>query len=70
VSNTIQTSITPAEAARRRAIVEGIRHSTDLEGGRSSDQVHAVQDGWARGEITLDELDAMVLELHPTLAQQ
>lgn len=70
MSDSIQATITAAEAARRRAIVEDARHSTALEGGRSTDEVHAIQDRWASGEITLDELDALVLELHPTLAPQ
>lgn len=65
---TKQTTITAAEVERRRAIVADVRHSTALEGGGSSAAVHAIQDRWVAGEITLDELDAMVLELHPTTA--
>lgn len=30
--------------------------------------VHAIQDRWIAGEITLADLDALVLELHPTTA--
>ncbi|WP_421076966.1 antitoxin VbhA family protein [Microbacterium sp. IO18] len=68
MSDSIQTTITSAEAARRRAIVEDARHSSALEGGRSSDQVHAAQDRWVAGEISYGELGDMVRELHPTTA--
>lgn len=65
---TKQTTITPAEVERRRVIVADVRRSTAIESGGSSAEVHAIQDRWVTGEITLDDLDAMVLELHPTTA--
>ncbi|MDJ0315769.1 antitoxin VbhA family protein [Arthrobacter antibioticus] len=40
-----------------------IRHSTEMEGGRSSDQARAVQDRWARGEIDADEMVELTKEL-------
>ena len=70
MSEPVRVPVSPAEVARRRAILDDVRHSTDLEGGRSSDEVHAAQDRWAAGEITYDELGAIVLELHPTSAPQ
>lgn len=68
MSDSIQATITSAEAARRRAIVDDARHSSALEGGRSSDAAHAAQDRWVAGEITYDELGDLVRELHPTTA--
>ena len=70
MSEPVRVPITPAESARRRATLDAVRHSSALEGGRSSDDVHAAQDRWAAGEITLDELDVIVLKLHPTSAPQ
>jgi hypothetical protein len=70
VTGPANAPISSAEVARRRAILDDVRHSTALEGGRSSDEVHAAQDRWAAGEITYDELGAIVLRLHPTSAPQ
>lgn len=39
-----------AEDARR------IRHSTEMEGGRTSDEARAIQDMYVRGEIDEEEL--------------
>jgi Antitoxin VbhA len=54
----IRTTITAAEQARRLEAVRQIRHSTQMEGGRSSDEARADQDAYARGEISSDELIA------------
>lgn len=53
-------SITEAEKARRRAIVERTDHSLRLE-GQERDEISArAADLWINGEITMDEKDAMV----------
>ncbi|MFI5736164.1 antitoxin VbhA family protein [Kribbella sp. NPDC051587] len=53
----IQTDgrISDAETAQRAAAVESVRHSTELEHGRSTDAGRALQDAWAAGELTLDQ---------------
>ncbi|WP_454778713.1 antitoxin VbhA family protein [Georgenia muralis] len=48
--------ISPEEQARREQYVAEVRHSTEMEGGRSDDASRDLQDRWARGEITLEEL--------------
>lgn len=53
-----KTTITAAEQARRGEAVRQIRHSTEMEGGRSSDEARATQDAYVRGEISIDELIA------------
>lgn len=70
MSNTVQTTITPAEAQQRRAIIADARHSTELEGGRSSDEARAIQDRWAAGNITLEEYGAQIAALRPSLADR
>ena len=52
------SSISAAELALRQRAVDDVRHSSAMEGLRSSEAAHADQDAYARGEITLDELDA------------
>lgn len=47
--------ITAKEQARRRAIVEEARHSSEMEGGRSSEVDRALQEAYVRGELTLDQ---------------
>lgn len=47
--------ISAAEQARRQEALRQIRHSTEMEGGRTSDAERAEQDRWARGEITIEE---------------
>lgn len=42
--------------------VEQVRHSTEMDGGRTSDQVRAMQDRRVRGEISGDELVQLTLE--------
>ena len=51
-----RTTITKAEQAERAEAVRQIRHSTEMEGGRSSDEDRVDQDAYVRGEITLEEL--------------
>lgn len=63
-------TITPAEAVRRRLVVDESRHSTELEGGRSSDEARAIQDRWADGEISLEEYGAQVAALRPSRADR
>jgi hypothetical protein len=53
-----KTTITAAEQARRLEAVRQIRHSSELEGGRSSDEARDDQDAYVRGEISIDELIA------------
>ncbi len=60
------SNLSPEERAERHQILFEIRASSALEGGRSSDEAHALQDRWADGEITLDELHELIDELHPT----
>lgn len=42
----------------RRAAVERARHSTEMEGGISDAAARAIQDRWARGEISDRQLIA------------
>jgi|BarGraIncu00222A_1022003.scaffolds.fasta_scaffold125479_1 Antitoxin VbhA len=48
--------MTAAEQARRLEAVRHIRHSTEMEGGWSSDEARADQDVYVCGEISIDEL--------------
>lgn len=56
--------LTPEEIEERRWHVRQIRHSTELEGGRSNDAARAIQDRWVRGEIDDDEWVWLTQELH------
>ena len=47
--------VSDAEVARRTGAVASARHSTALEGGRSTDAARALQDAYAAGEITLED---------------
>jgi len=49
-------TITEAEAARRRRAVDKARHSSEMEGGRSSEEHRAAQEAYVRGEIEIDQL--------------
>lgn len=62
--STTRTTITAAEQARRAEAVRQIRHSTEMEGGRSSDAARADQDAYVRGEISIDELIARAQARH------
>jgi len=39
----------------RRAVIVAARHSSEMEGGRTTPAARAVQDAWVRGELTLAE---------------
>lgn len=49
-------SISDEERARRADDAARIRHSTELEGGRTDDAARAIQDQYVRGEIDSEEL--------------
>jgi hypothetical protein len=49
-------SISDEERAQRAADAQRIRHSTELEGGRTDDAARAIQDMYVRGEIDGEEL--------------
>ena len=51
-----KTTITAVEQARRRRAVDKARHSTEMEGGRSSCANREAQEAYVRGEIEVDEL--------------
>lgn len=59
-----RTTITEAEQARRAEAVRQIRHSTEMEGARSTDEARVDQDAYVRGEITIDELLMRVKARH------
>lgn len=44
-----------AELERRRAAVAAARHSIEMEGGRVSDAAAGDLDGYAAGELTVEE---------------
>ncbi len=48
--------ISDEERAQRAADAARIRHSTELEGGRTDDAARAIQDMYVRGEIDGEEL--------------
>jgi hypothetical protein len=62
----IQTDgrISDAETAQRTAAVNSVRHSTELEHGRSTDAARALQDAFAAGDLTLEELGQRIKALH------
>ncbi len=51
-----KTTITKAEQAERAEAIRQIRHSTEMEGGQSSDAARADQDAYVRGELAVEEL--------------
>jgi hypothetical protein len=61
-------AIDEVERARRAELVQSVRTSTALEGGRASASVEALQDEWVAGLITFDEFGAAVRRLHPSTA--
>lgn len=60
----LKQKLTSAQVVERRQATERIRHSTEMEGGRSSDAAREIQDRWDRGEINADELVQLTKELH------
>ena len=57
-------SLTPEEVDRRRRLVAQVRHSTQLEGGRSGEQARTLQDAYVRGEFGASDLVARTRQLH------
>ena len=57
-------SISDAERAARAADARRVRHSTEMEGGRTSDVARAEQDRFIRGEITSSELVELIKARH------
>lgn len=51
------------ELARRARELILVRHSTALEGGVTDDHARAVQDEWAQGLISTDEMIARTRRL-------
>lgn len=64
------TQLTDTERMRRQQIIDEARTMTELEGGRSSDEVRALQDQWVRGELTRQEMSAEVRRLRPSIADR
>ncbi len=62
--STTKTTITKEERAARAEQLRQIRHSTEMEGGRSSGEARADQDAWACGEMSIDELLERVKARH------
>ena len=59
VSNTIQTTIAPAESARRFAL-EQAEHSGEMEGLHITPATRADGEEYAAGRIDIDEFGARV----------
>lgn len=53
----------PVIVERQKALA-GVRHSSEMEGGRSSDAARKLQQRWARGEISASELVKQTNDLH------
>ncbi len=56
--------ISDAETSQRIAAVDSVRHSTELEHGRSTDAARALQDAFAAGDLDLEELGKRTKALH------
>lgn len=54
------STATTESAERRRRATEDARHSSELEGSRSTDATRADQDAYVRGEIDVDQLGQRV----------
>ena len=59
-------TITPEERARRAADALRIWHSTEMEGGRTSEAARAIQDLYVRGKIDEAELMRRTVALDGT----
>lgn len=64
------TSTTETERARRQQMVDETRTSTALEGGRAPDVTIAAEDAWVRGELTLEQMSAVIRRAHPSLSDR
>ena len=54
-------SITAEEKQRRREAVDNVRHSREMEGGRSTDAFREVQEAYVRGKV---DIDAVIAAAH------
>ncbi|HEY3514523.1 MAG TPA: antitoxin VbhA family protein [Kribbella sp.] len=59
-----RATVGEAEQAQRAAQVASVRHSSALEGGRSTDAARALQDQYVAGEISIEELVERTRALH------
>lgn len=64
------TQLTEAERARRQQIVDEVRTSSALEGGRASDVTRDAQDAWIRGDVTFAEMSETIRHAHPSTADR
>lgn len=62
--------LTETERARRQQMVDEVRTSSALEGGRASDVTHAAQDAWVRGESTFEHMSDAIRQAHPSTADR
>ena len=53
-----------ATLARRRELVAQVRHSTEMEGGRSGPEARELQERYMAGEFDAAELRRRTRELH------
>jgi hypothetical protein len=51
---------TAGERAKRERAISDARHTSELEGSRSTDETRADQDAYIRGEIDVEQLGARV----------
>jgi uncharacterized membrane protein len=55
---------TTLKFVERQKVLADVRHSSEMEGGRSSEAARELQERWARGKITADELVTLTKDLH------
>lgn len=65
-TTTKTAQLTETERARRQQMVDEVRTSSALEGGRASDATHAAQDSWVRGEFTFEQMSDAIRHAHPS----
>jgi hypothetical protein len=69
-TTTTTTQLTETERARRQQMVDEVRTSSALEGGRASDLTHGAQDAWVRGESTFEQMSDAIRQAHPSTADR
>ena len=69
-TTTKTAQLTETERARRQQMVDEVRTSSALEGGRASDVTHAAQDSWVRGETTFEQMSEAIRHAHPSTADR
>lgn len=69
-TNDVVAQLTETERARRQQMVDEVRTSSALEGGRASDVTHAAQDSWVRGESTFEQMRDAIRRAHPSTADR